>query len=77
MIAKVGALSAISLVVAAILAFIAGVSDLHIVLLGVVISSAIFTLLGMIIVLALMMILFVLGENCVLKMWNSMGGVKL
>lgn len=137
-IAKVGALSAISLVVAAILALIAGVSDLHIVLLGVVISSVIFTLLGIIvatkiislnqfilwtvpiefvcfvpailhlfkitpawlryypinvcmdmvsgyapsaigiiIVLALMMILLVFSKKCVLKMWSSMGGVKL
>lgn len=48
-IAKVSSLSAISLVVAAILALAAGVSNLHIVLLGTVISSAIFTFLGIII----------------------------
>ncbi len=48
-IAKVGSLSAISLVVAAILALAAGVDHLPMVLLGTVISSAVFTLLGMII----------------------------
>ena len=48
-IAKVGSLSAISLVVAAMLAFAASVNNLHIVLLGTVMSSAIFTLLGIII----------------------------
>lgn len=48
-IAKVSSLSAISLVVAAILALSASVNNLHIVLLGTALSSAIFTLLGMII----------------------------
>ncbi len=137
-IAKVSSLSAISLVVAAILALAAGVDKLHIVLLGTLISSAIFTLLAMIvatkiislnqfllwtvpieivcfvpailhlfkitpawlgyypinvcmemvsghapsaigifIVIALIVILFVFSKNCVLKMWSSMGGVKL
>lgn len=137
-IAKVSSLSAISLVVAAILALAANVDNLHIVLLGTVISSVIFTLLGIIIatkiislnqfilwtvpieivcfvpailhlfkitpawlryyptnvcmemisgyappvigifiVIAWMGILFILSKNCVLKMWNSMGGVKL
>lgn len=137
-IAKVSSLSAISLVVAAILALAAGVNHLHIVLPGTVISSVIFTLLGIIIatkiislnqfilwtvpieivcfvpailhlfkitpaglryypinvcmdmvsgyapsaigifiVIALTAILFVLSKYCVLKMWDSMGGVKL
>ncbi len=137
-IAKISSLSAISLVVAAILALAAGVNNLHIVLLGTVISNMIFTLLGIIIatkiislnqfilwtvpieivcyvpailhlfkitparfryypvnvcmemvsgcapsatgifiVIALMAILLVLSKYCVLKMWNSMGGVKL
>lgn len=137
-IAKVSSLSAISLVVAAILALEASVDNLHIVLLGTVISSVIFTLLGIIIamkiislnqfilwtvpieivcfvpailhlfkitpdwlrhypinvcmelvsgyapsaigifiVIAWMAILFVFSKYCVLKMWNSMGGVKL
>lgn len=137
-IAKVSSLSAISLVVAAILALAAGVNHLHIVLPGTVISSAIFTLLGIIIatkinslnqfilwtvpleilcfvpailhlfkitpawlryypinicmemvsgcapspigilvVLILIAILLVLSKYCVLKMWHSMGGVKL
>ena len=137
-IAKVSSLSAVSLVVAAILALIARVDNLHIVLLGTVISNVIFTLLGIIIatkiislnqfilwtvpieivcfvpailhlfkitpdwlrhypinvcmelvsgyapsaigifiVIAWMAILFVLSKCCVLKMWNSMGGVKL
>lgn len=137
-IAKVSSLSAISLVVAAILALAAGVNHLHIVLPGTVISSAIFTLLGIIIatkinslnqfilwtvpleilcfvpailhlfkitpawlryypinicmemvsgcapspigilvVLILIAILLVLSKYCVLKMWRSMGGVKL
>ena len=137
-IAKVSSLSAISLVVAAILALAAGVNQLHIVLLGTVISSVVFTLLGIIIatkiislnqfilwtvpieivcfvpailhsfkispagfryypinvcmemvsgyappaidiliVIALVAILLVLSKYCVLKMWNSMGGVKL
>lgn len=49
MIAKVGSLSAISLVVAAILALAARVNNLHIVLLGTAVSSAIFTLSGIII----------------------------
>lgn len=48
-IAKISSLSAISLVVAAILALVAGASNLHIVLLGTVIASAIFTLFGIII----------------------------
>lgn len=48
-IAKVSSLSAISLVVAAILALSASVNNLHMVLLGTAVSSAIFTLLGMII----------------------------
>lgn len=135
---KVGSLSAISLVVAAILALAASANNLHIVLLGTVISGVIFTLLGIIIatkiislnqfilwtvpieivcfvpailhlfkitpaglryypinvcmemvsgyapsaigifiVTALMAILLVLSKYCVLKMWNSMGGVKL
>lgn len=137
-IAKIGSLSAISLVVAAILALTANVSNLHVVLLGTVISSAIFTLSGMIIatkivslnqfilwtipieivcfvpailhlfkitptwfryypvnvcmemisgyapsatgifiVTTLMIILLVLSKHCVLKLWSSMGGVKL
>lgn len=137
-IAKVSSLSAISLIVAAILALEASVDNLHIMLLGTVISSVIFTLLGIIIatkiislnqfilwtvpieivcfvpailhlfkitpdwlrhypinvcmemvsgcapsaigifiVIAWMAILFVFSKYCVLKMWNSMGGVKL
>lgn len=137
-IAKVSSLSAISLVVAAILALVANVNNLYIVLLGTVISSAIFTLFGIIIatkiislnqfvlwtvpieivcfvpailhlfkitpawlryypinvcmemisgyapsgigilvVIALLAILLVLSRYCVLKMWSSMGGVKL
>lgn len=136
--AKVSALSVISLVVAAILAVVAGVDRLPAVLLGTVLSSAVFTLLGIIIatkivslnqfilwtvpvetvcffpailhllkitpawlryvpfnvcmdlvsgstppaaaifiVVALMALLFVLSNHCVLKMWSSMGGVKL
>lgn len=137
-IAKVSSLSAISLVVAAILALVANVNNLYIVLLGTVISSAIFTLFGIIIatkiislnqfilwtvpieivcfvpailhlfkitptwcryypinvcmdmvsgcapsgigilvVITLMTILLILSKYCVLKMWSSMGGVKL
>ena len=137
-IAKVSSLSAISLVVAAILALAASVDNLHIILLGTAISSVIFTLLGIIIatkiislnqfilwtvpieivcfvpailhlfkaapawlryypinvcmemvsgytpsaigifiVIAGMAILFIFSKYCVLKMWNSMGGVKL
>ena len=137
-IAKVSSLSAISLVVAAILALAASVNNLHIVLLGTVISSVIFTLFGIIIatkiislnqfilwtvpieivcfvpailhlfkitpawlryypinvcmervsgcapsgigifvVIELVAILLVLSKYCVLKMWSSMGGVKL
>lgn len=137
-IAKVSSLSVISLVVAALLAFAAGVNHLHIVLLGTVISSAVFTLLAIIfatkivslnqfilwtvpieiicfvpailhvfgitpswfryypfnicmemisghapsaagisIILAWMAVLFVPAKNSVLKMWGSMGGVKL
>lgn len=48
-IAKMGSLSAISLVVADILALVANVRNLHIVMIGTVVSSAIFTLLGIII----------------------------
>ena len=48
-IAKISSLSAISLVVAAILALIAGANNLPIILLGTVIASAIFTLFGIII----------------------------
>lgn len=48
-VAKVGSLSAISFVVAALLALAASVNNLHIVLFGTVISSAIFTLLAIII----------------------------
>lgn len=137
-IAKVSSLSAISFVVAAVLALAAGVNHLHIVLLGTVLSSVIFTLLGIIIateiislnqfilwtvpieivcfvpailhlfkitpaglryypinvcmemvsgyapsatgifiVIALMAILLILSKYCVLKMWDSMGGMKL
>ncbi len=137
-IAKISSLSAVSLVVSAILALVASVNRLHIVLFGTIISSVIFTLLAIIIatkivslnqfilwtvpieivcfipailhlfkftpawlgyypinvcmemvsghapstigffgVVALMVILFVLSKYCVLKMWNSMGGVKL
>ena len=47
-IAKVSSLSAISLVVAAVLAFAAGVDNVHIVLLGTVISSTIVTLIAII-----------------------------
>ena len=47
-IAKVSSLSAISFIVVAILALIANVNNFHIVLLGTVLSSAIFTLLSMI-----------------------------
>ena len=137
-IAKVCSLSAISLVVAAILALAASVNNLHIVLFGTAISSAIFTLFGIVIatkiislnqfvlwtvpieivcfvpailhlfkitpawlryypinvcmdmvsgcapsgigilaVIAWTAILLVLSKYCVLKMWSSMGGVKL
>lgn len=137
-IAKVSSLSAISLVVAASLALAAGVDHLHIVLLGTLTSSVIFTLSGMIVatkiaslnqfilwtvpveavcfvpailhlfkitpiwcmyypvnvcmdmvsgrspsaigflgVMAMTLILFGLSKSCVLKMWDSMGGVKL
>ncbi len=48
-IAKVSSLSAISLVVAAILALVAGVNRLHIVLFGTILSSVIFTLLAIIV----------------------------
>lgn len=136
--AKVSSLSAISLVVAAILALAAGVDNLYIVLFGTLISSVIFTLFGIIVatkivslnqfilwtvpieavcfvpailhlfkitpewcgyypvnvcmdmvsghsssaagflgVVAMTVILFVLSRFCVLKMWDSMGGVKL
>lgn len=47
-IAKVSSLSAISLVVAAILALAAGVNNLYTVLLGTLVSSVIFTLFGII-----------------------------
>ena len=137
-IAKVSSLSAISLVVAAILALAANADNLHIVLFGTFISSVIFTLFGIIVatkiaslnqfilwtvpieavcfvpailhlykitpawcgyypvnvcmdmvlghspsaigfwgVVATTVILFVLSRFCVLKMWDSMGGVKL
>lgn len=137
-IAKISSLSAISLVVASILALVASVNRLHIVLFGTTISSVIFTLLaiiiatkiislnqfilwtvpieivcfvpailhlfqitpawlsyypinacmemvsghapsaiGIFIVIALIVILLVFSKNCVLKMWSSMGGVKL
>lgn len=137
-IAKISSLSAISLVVAAILALAASVSKLHIVLFGTLISSIIFTLLaiiiatkiislnqfilwtvpieivcfvpailhlfkitpawfryypinvcmemvsghtpsaiGIFIVIVLIVILLFFSKNCVLKMWSSMGGVKL
>ena len=136
--AKVSSLSAISLVVAAILALAADADNLHIVLFGTFISSVIFTLFGIIVatkiaslnqfilwtvpieavcfvpailhlykitpawcgyypvnvcmdmvlghspsaigfwgVVATTVILFVLSRFCVLKMWDSMGGVKL
>lgn len=48
-IAKVGSLSVISLVVAAVLALAAQVNHLHMVLFGTLVSSAVFTLLGIII----------------------------
>ena len=48
-IAKVSSLSAISLVVAAILALAADADNLHIVLLGTFLSSVIFTLFGIIV----------------------------
>ncbi len=137
-IAKISSLSAISFVVAAILALAASVDRLHIVLFGTIASSVIFTLLaiiiatkiislnqfilwtvpieivcfvpailhlfkitpawlryypinvcmemvsghtpsaiGIFIVIALIVILLVFSKNCVLKMWSSMGGVKL
>ena len=137
-IAKVSSLSAISLVVAAILALAADADNLHIVLFGTFISSVIFTLFGIIVatkitslnqfilwtvpieavcfvpailhlfkitpawcgyypvnvcvdmvsghsssaigflgVVATMVILFVLSRFYVLKMWYSMGGVRL
>lgn len=137
-IAKVCSLSAVSLVVATVLALAAGVNHLYIVLLGTVISSVIFTLFGIIVsakivslnqfilwtvpieivcfvpailhlfritpawlqyypvnvcmdmvsgyfpsttglfnVITLMAILFVLARFCVLKMWDSIGGVRL
>jgi len=137
-IAKISSLSAISFVVAAILALAASVNRLHIVLFGTIISSVIFTLLaiivatkiislnqfilwtvpieivcfvpailhlfkitpawlryypinvcmemvsghapsaiGIFIVIALIVILLAFSKNCVLKMWSSMGGVKL
>jgi len=137
-IAKISSLSVISLVVAAVLALAASVNRLHIVLLGTMISSVIFTLLAIIIatkiislnqfilwtvpiemvcfvpailhlfkitpawlgyypinvciemvsghapsatglfsVVALIAILLAVSKYCVLKMWSSMGGVKL
>lgn len=137
-IAKVGSLSAVSLVVATVLALAAGVNNLCIVLLGTIISSEIFTLLGIIVatkivslnqfilwtvpveivcfvpailhlfkitpawlqyypvnvcmdmvsghlpsttglfgVVTMMAILLVLSRFYVLKMWDSIGGVKL
>lgn len=47
MLAKIASLSAISLVVAALLALTAGITHLHMVLLGTMLSSVLFTLLGM------------------------------
>ena len=137
-IAKVSSLSAISLVVAAILALAADADHIHIVLLGTFLSSVLFTLLGIIAAtkitslnqfilwtvpieavcfvpailhlfkitpawcryypvnvcmdmvsghsssaigflgaMSMTVILFVLSRFCVLKMWDSMGGVKL
>ena len=137
-IAKVSSLSAISLVVAAILALSTGSDHLHIVLFGTLISSVIFTLFGIIVAtkiaglnqfilwtvpikavcfvpailhlfkitpawcryypvnvcmdmvsghsssaigflgaMSMTVILFVLSRFCILKMWDSMGGVKL
>lgn len=137
-IAKISSLSAISLVVSAILALTASVNRLHLVLFGTLLSSVIFTLLaimiatkisslnqfilwtvpielvcfvpailhlfkitpawlrsypinvcmemvsghapsaiGIFIVIAWIVFLFVFSRNCVLKMWSSMGGVKL
>jgi len=137
-IAKVGSLSVISLVVAAVLASAAGVNDLYVVLSGTILSGVMFTLSGIIVatktaslnqfilwtapieivcfvpailhlckitpewfqyypvnvcmdmvsgrfpstaglfgVTAMTMILFGISEACVLKMWDSMGGVKL
>lgn len=136
--AKVGSLSAISLIVAVVLASAAGVDNLHIVLSGTLISSVMFTLSGIVIatkiaslnqfilwtvpveiicfvpailhlfhmtpawcgyypinacmdmvsghfpsamgflgVMTMVVILFVYSRFCVLKMWDSMGGVKL
>lgn len=48
-VAKVGSLSAISLAVAGILALAAGVDHLHMVLLGTLVASVIFTLFGIIV----------------------------
>ncbi len=137
-IAKAGSLCAISFIVAAILALIANVDNLHIVLLGTILSSTIFTLLSMITatkisslnqfilwtipieivcfvpamlhlfeitptwlryypinvcmdmvsgyappitgileVIVLIVILLVFSKKSVLKIWRSMGGVKL
>lgn len=136
--AKVGSLSAVSLVVAAVLSLAAGADSFPLVLLGTFISSVIFTLLGIIVatkitslnqfllwnvpvealcfvpailhlfqmtprwcgyypvnvcmdmvaghppsaagflgVMATIGILFVVSRSCVLKMWDSCGGVKL
>lgn len=47
--AKVGSLSAVSLIVAAVLAVTAGVDNLHIVLFGTLLSSVLFTLFGIIV----------------------------
>ena len=49
MIAKAGSLSAVSLAVAALLALAADAKHLHIILPGTMISSVVFTLLGMIV----------------------------
>ena len=137
-IAKVASLSAVSIVVAAVLALAASVDNLYIILLGTVISSVMFTLLGIIAatniaslnqfilwtvpieivcfipailhlfkitpawfqyypvnvcmdmvsgrfpstigffsVITMTTILFVLARFCILKMWDSIGGVKL
>lgn len=136
--AKTGALTGVSLIVAAVLALAAGIRDIPAVLLGVALSNAIFTLIGIIAatkiislnqfilwtvpieivcfvpavlhlfkitparfryypinicmdmvsgslpsaaeavaVITLIIILFVLSKNCVLKMWSGMEGTKL
>lgn len=137
-IAKAASLSAISLVVAMLLALAAKVDHLYMILIGTVISSAIFTFLGIIVatkivslnqfilwtvpieilcfvpailhlfritpawlqynpinvcmdmvsghspsaigfltVITMTVVLFVISRFCVLKMWDSIGGIKL